>query len=113
MNTKGFSNTSKVKLITISDLWKLMTANEQFILVDTRESADYDLEHIPQSINIPASLFHQKYSQLKPEQKIVLICYAGQISKMAGNFLIDKGFSEVFSVEGGMDAWQFFSEQES
>lgn len=95
-----------VQLIKPADLQNMIASKENFVLVDVREAADYNNGHIAQAVNMPASTFDQDYTKLKPGQKIVLICYSGETSQAAGQFLISKGYANVSSVQGGMEGWQ-------
>ena len=36
---------------------------------------------------------------------IVVCCYHGNSSKSAAQLLVDKGFKDVYSLDGGYEAW--------
>ncbi len=101
----GCMNSAGFETLKASDLQKMLNSGEKFSLVDIREASDYKRGHINAAINIPMSKFEENYTQLKPDSKVVLICYTGHTSQAAAQFLLKKGFTKVSSVEGGMDRW--------
>ncbi len=40
------------------------------------------------------------------DAKIILYCRSGRMSEIASRALIDKGYAQVYDVQGGMSAWQ-------
>ncbi len=101
----GCMSSSTFKEIKAQDLQTMLNAKETMTLVDVREARDYNNGHIPGAINIPITLFSERYQELKPNDKIVLICYSGQSSKSAAQFLLGKKYTNVSSVSGGMMDW--------
>lgn len=87
------------------DLQKMLDSKESMVLVDIREAPDYASGHIPGAINIPFTEFNDKYTELKPDAKIVLVCYSGETSKSAAQFLLGKNYKDVSSLDGGMMNW--------
>ena len=39
------------------------------------------------------------------EQPIVVVCYHGVSSQGAANYLIEQGFEDVYSMDGGFTQW--------
>lgn len=102
----GCMSGSTFENIKNSDLQKLIDSGEKFTLVDIREADTFKKGHIPNAINIPFSKFQERYKELEPKAKIVLICYSGGTSQSAAQFLLEKGYTNVSSVTGGMEAWR-------
>lgn len=92
------------------------------LVIDVREPAEYAEGHIPEAINLPRGVLEFQLSshpavaasgcepevalkQLQ-ERPIYLICRSGGRSALAAAALQDMGLSKVFSVSGGMQAWQ-------
>ena len=40
------------------------------------------------------------------EQPILVMCYHGISSQGAAQYLVNQGFEQVYSVDGGFEAWQ-------
>jgi rhodanese-related sulfurtransferase len=85
---------------------------KDYLFVDARSEADYDICHIKNAINLPEHNF-DKYldafmTKTHPQQK--LITYCGAADCPLGSHLAEKlffmGFENVFHLVGGMDAWQ-------
>ncbi len=102
----GCMSSYTFETIKASDLQHMLNSSEKFTLVDIREADTYQRGHIAGAVNLPFSSFEVKYQQLKPDDKIVLVCYSGSTSQQAAQFLLEKGYKKVSSVAGGMEAWQ-------
>ena len=85
-------------------------------LIDVREPHEHRALAVPGSFNLPLSLIRQAASDtsLQPAVDTVLpshrgryalYCAAGVRSLEALNLLTAAGFSDLYSVEGGIDAW--------
>jgi rhodanese-related sulfurtransferase len=106
--TLGFSGCmsgSSFQEIKGQDLQKMLDSKENIALVDIRDAKDYAKGHIPNAINIPFTEFSNRYTELKPDVKTVLICYSGGTSKSAAQFLLEKKYTNIVSVSGGMMDW--------
>ncbi len=87
----------------------LAQQNNHPLLVDLREKNVYEKGHIANAISLPFDdfmheiLVNEKYGK---DEEMILICDHGHKSKVAADILgEDEGFSAVFSVRGGMEAW--------
>ena len=85
-------------------------------LIDVREPHEHRALAVPGSFNLPLSLIRQAASDTSLQPAIdtvlpshrgryVLYCAAGVRSLEALNLLTAAGFSDLYSVEGGIDAW--------
>lgn len=72
-------------------------------LVDVREIEEHDIENIG-GINIPLSVLNESTHLLNTSDYIVLYCSSGTRSIHAAKQLIQKGFSRVFNLNGGMNS---------
>jgi rhodanese-related sulfurtransferase len=77
------------------------------ILVDVRESDEWDICHIPGATLVPLSDF----ADLAPKrladtgQARIVYCHHGMRSLRAVQWLRQKGYARVWSLTGGIDAW--------
>lgn len=87
------------------DLLKEMDSNNDIVILDVRESAEYAFGHIPNAISIPFGELEERISELDPNAKIFVVCRTGSRSDMASQVLAEKGFSNVMNVVPGMSEW--------
>jgi rhodanese-related sulfurtransferase len=78
------------------------------VVVDVREPAEYARGHITNARNIPERQLMERLKELEryKSRPIVLSCGTGARSGRAGALLQKAGFPEVFTLRGGMAAWQ-------
>lgn len=78
----------------------------EIVLVDVRETAEYEQEHIPGSVLCPLSVFDAELFPEIPEKTVVLHCAIGKRSAAAAKQLIDSGRARVVNLQGGIKAWK-------
>ena len=102
---KGYTN------LTPPQTSRLLLENEGNVrMVDLRETETYEKNHIKGSISRPIDdflkeIFEGTYSSKKADLKIVLVCDTGQLSKVAAAMMTEEGFTQVYSIKGGMRRW--------
>ncbi len=82
--------------------------NDDAVVLDVREAADFNNGHINNAKNIPlSSLKSQLDSLVKDKNKPVLAyCRSGNVSGKASRILKSSGFSNVHNLAGGILSWQ-------
>lgn len=75
------------------------------LLVDVRESWEYEICQLENSILIPMAQLFSRPEQLDHTEEIVLICHHGIRSYQAGLFLKSRDFSRIINLEGGVQRW--------
>jgi len=102
-----FMNNQNVKQISTEQLYKAKhQTNSEVIVVDIRDANSYAQGHVPGSINLNNDNIQEFVDNNKFEQPIVVVCYSGHSSIGAVGVLINVGFEDVSSLEGGMGAWR-------
>jgi adenylyltransferase/sulfurtransferase len=93
--------------ILATELKAKMDAGEDFVLVDVREPAEYEIVKIPGSVLIPKGeiLSGAALAQLPQDKEIVLHCKSGVRSAEALASLKQAGFTNSVHVQGGVLAW--------
>ncbi len=91
--------------ITVNELTKLLCNQSEFSLVDVRESKEFESGTIAHAHSIALSRILEGDYQLPKEKPLVLFCKSGQRSQRAAQRLLQKGYTEVFSLSGGILAW--------
>ncbi|WP_313953040.1 rhodanese-like domain-containing protein [Accumulibacter sp.] len=75
------------------------------LLLDVREPWEYELCHLADSMLLPMQTVPTRLGELDSEADIVVICHHGVRSLQVGNFLERQGFSSIYNLTGGVDAW--------
>lgn len=92
-------------VIINDDLEKMLESNEDIVLVDVREYAEYAFNHIPNAISIPLGDLDARINELNKENGIYVVCRTGNRSDLAAQKLVEKGFTNVINVVQGMSQW--------
>ena len=81
--------------------------NEDAVVIDIRPATEFRIGHITSSINIPASTFKDKLSELEKHKSkpIILVCKTGISSGSSAKEMQKAGFN-VFKLHGGITEWQ-------
>lgn len=75
------------------------------IIIDVRESYEWQEGHIPGARHIPLGSLAQHFDKLDKTKEIVTVCRSGHRSMMAANALQRAGFTQVSNMSGGMVRW--------
>jgi adenylyltransferase/sulfurtransferase len=94
-----------VPAMSVSELKRKMDAGEAFQLIDVREPFEYEIARIDGARLIPLGEIPDRASGLPREQAIVVHCHSGQRSAQAVRLLQQRGFTSVYNLDGGIDAW--------
>src|SRR5918999_3172922 len=79
------------------------------VLVDVRESTEWDAGHIPGAKHVPRGYLESRIDGVVPDrsQHVVLYCASGQRSALAAKTLKDLlGYENVESMTGGITLWK-------
>ncbi len=78
----------------------------EILLVDVRETSEYEKEHIAGAVLLPLSSFEPEMFPALPGKKVVLHCAVGKRSEAAGKMLLKEGYDRVIHMSGGLQAWK-------
>jgi len=100
-------NAARGSTITVGELKDMMDAGKDFLLVDVREPAEYEIVKIPGSVLIPKGdiLSGAALAQFPQNKPIVLHCKSGVRSAEALAALKLAGFADAVHVQGGVLSW--------
>ena len=80
--------------------------NGEVLLLDIRETDEFEMERIPGAVLLPGSVLDTKSFPVISGLKIVLFCLTGRRSLAIAEQLLRAGFAEVYSLVGGIMAWK-------
>lgn len=97
--------TQQVPLIEPVQVRGLITAGAKITIVDVRRADEYAQGHIDGAILMPLDNLAATYSTLPKKGKLVVYCRSGHRSAQAVQFLLDHGYKNAVSMNGGYLAW--------
>src|SRR5437667_2308524 len=101
----GAPEDGTVPAISVQELKRKMNASEAFELIDVREPFEFEIARIDGAKLIPLGEIAERADELQHEQPIVVHCHSGRRSAQAVRLLKQRGFTNVYNLEGGIDAW--------
>lgn len=94
-----------IPAISARELKRKMDAREAFELIDVREPFEFEIARINGAKLIPLGEIAERADELQREHAIVVHCHSGGRSTEAVRLLHQRGFTNVYNLEGGIDAW--------
>lgn len=84
------------------------TSLGQYVILDVREPDEYSQGALPGATLVPRGLLERDIETVVSDRdaSILLYCAGGSRSALAAASLLELGFSNVVSLEGGFDAWK-------
>jgi rhodanese-related sulfurtransferase len=84
------------------------------VLVDVRQSGEWEHGHILGSVPAPRGLLEfiadptspRHREELDPAARMIVVCHSGARAALAAATLQDMGFQDVALLDGGLVAWQ-------
>lgn len=85
----------------------LLINREDAHIVDVREADEFSGGHLPEANNIPAGKLAERIGELDrfKDKPIIVCCASGMRSGKATAELKKQGFTKLYSLAGGVDAW--------
>ena len=107
-------NTSTYEEVSTIELEDRLKTTPGAKVLDVRTADEYGEGHIPGALFMPFTEIPQKYDALPPrETPLFVSCAQGVRSRVACNLLAHLGYSKLFNVTEGMNAWNGPVEQGS
>jgi sulfur-carrier protein adenylyltransferase/sulfurtransferase len=101
----GARDEEAIPTMSPHELKRKMDAREPFELIDVREAFEYEIARIGGAKLIPLGEIAERVNELQRERPIVVHCHSGRRSAEAVRLLQERGFANLFNLEGGIDAW--------
>ena len=75
-------------------------------LVDIRDPDSFSNGHIRGAIHLDNHSLQQFIDTADLDAPLIVYCFHGMSSISAAQFLIERGFDQVYSMAGGFEAWK-------
>lgn len=100
----------EIKTIDVHELKSKMESESDFCLIDVRELEEWQDIRIPGALHIPkdqisVTIQTKVVDQTRP---VYLHCRSGVRSLYAAQCMIDLGYQQVYSVNGGIMEWAMY-----
>jgi sulfur-carrier protein adenylyltransferase/sulfurtransferase len=106
----GNKGKPKLKVVAVSaeEASEQLKVNKQARMVDVREPREWAATGVPpKAVRISLGNLERKAPEKLPtDGPVYLICASGHRSHSGGKILLKLGYSEVYTVSGGIGAWQ-------
>lgn len=86
----------------------MLINREDAIILDVRETNEFQTGHIVNSIHIPQGFLKDRLGELEKHKgkPIVVACRSGHRSGQACSLLKKSGFENIYNLSGGVMAWE-------
>lgn len=100
---------SKIKNVTAAEAHKLISEDNEFVILDVRTREEYDDGHIAGAKLVPVSNLHMQLAELdKYKDKPVLVyCASGGRSPRAVDTLANSSFKNIYHLNRGICSWAY------
>ncbi|GAD90978.1 thiosulfate sulfurtransferase GlpE [Vibrio halioticoli NBRC 102217] len=83
-----------------------MLSTQQAKLVDTRDIQAFTVAHAVDAFHLTNQSIAEFMDSVEFDDPILVMCYHGISSVGVAQYLLNQGFEQVFSIDGGFEAWQ-------
>jgi adenylyltransferase/sulfurtransferase len=101
----GGRSEDAVPAMSVQELKRKIDAGESFQLIDVRETFEHEIARIDGAKLIPLREVANRADELQRDEPIIVHCHSGQRSAAAVRLLRERGFKNLYNLEGGIDAW--------
>jgi sulfur-carrier protein adenylyltransferase/sulfurtransferase len=103
---KNVNDDKHIVEIDCEQLEKILNEKASSIqLLDVRSPAERGIARIEPSLHIPLDMLALQHTILDQSLPIIIYCKSGIRGKKAANLLLELGYSQVFNLQGGINAW--------
>ncbi|MBM3664518.1 MAG: molybdopterin-synthase adenylyltransferase MoeB [Actinobacteria bacterium] len=91
-----------------SEVAPRVEAGDGPLIIDVRETAEWDQGHLPGAVHIPRGFLESRVAGATSglDQELLISCASGQRSLLAAKTLADMGYSNVTNLAGGFARWK-------
>jgi membrane protein DedA with SNARE-associated domain/rhodanese-related sulfurtransferase len=104
---RRFYKLLRLARISVEELRRLIDSGQQPAIVDVRTTRSYAAQHIPGALRMTLEEVDRRLAALPRDGEIVLYCTCPNEASAArvARVLMDRGFTRVRPLEGGLDSW--------
>lgn len=89
-----------------ADQARTLLARSGVLVLDARDPVDFARGRIDSAVHVGSDTVLPIVSRTPKSVPVLIYCYHGKASQEYGRMFVDFGFREVYSLDGGFEAWQ-------
>ena len=99
---------ARVREITVAEVKAKLDAGEPFHFIDVREDHEWNVDHAAGAQHLGRGIIERDIHNVLPDAdaEAVLYCGGGYRSALAADNLQQMGYTNVWSMAGGIKAWR-------
>lgn len=97
------SQNLEVQEVSIDQAYQLY--QEKVAFLDVRTPQEWNDAHVPGSTLLPLEELANRVDELPQDLELVVYCRSGNRSGEAARILLEAGFTDVYSMQGGLKDW--------
>ena len=75
-------------------------------VIDVRDLQSYESAHLENALLVNDETIEAFLKTTDKSEPLLVYCYHGHISQNAAEFFAGSGFTKVYSMDGGFEAWR-------
>jgi len=91
--------------VSVAEAKAMIESNPSLLILDVSSEGEYAQGHMKGAINIPLSDLPGRIGEFDVNSPILVYCRTGRRSAQACSALVERGFTKVHNMEGGLLAW--------
>ena len=101
----GSSGNTLARNISVDQAYQIYQQGDAFFL-DVRELSEWNEFHAPGTTLISLGELAARVNEVPRDRPIVVVCRSGNRSQQGRDILLDAGFTDVTSMDGGLNEWR-------
>ena len=99
---------TRIRELTVEQVKAKVDRGEKFALIDVREENEWAKDHAAGAVYLGKGVIERDIEEHFPDKgnELVLYCGGGFRSALAADNLQKMGYTNVFSMDGGMRGWR-------
>ena len=91
--------------ISVDEAYAIYQQGDAFF-VDVRELSEWNEFHAPGTTLVPLGELPARLNEIPRDRPIVVVCRSGNRSQQGRDILLEAGFTDVTSMDGGLNEWR-------
>jgi len=91
--------------VSVGEAKAMIDSTTSLLILDVSSEEEYAQGHLKGAVNIPISDLPRRIDELDVNSPVLVYCRTGRRSAQACSALVERGFTRVYNMEGGLVAW--------